>query len=119
MFRRILTLLISAPIAVFLIMVAVINRQNATLILDPFKPDDPAFALTMPFYLYLFGALALGIIAGGMSVWLSQGQWRKAARVRSQEARRWQAEADRLARERDASVALPAGQSKELALLNR
>lgn len=124
MFQRIITLLIAAPIAVFLIMLAVINRQNATLILDPFKPAEPAIALTMPFYLYLFGALALGILAGGLSVWFSQGRWRSAARVRTQEARRWQAEADRLARERDANVGQSGisqslGQSKELALLNR
>lgn len=123
MLQRLFTLLIAAPIGAFLIMLAVINRQNATLVLDPFRPESPAIALTLPFYAYLFVALALGILVGGLSVWFSQGRWRQAARVRSQEARRWQAEADRLARERDANVAAITSQKtssgKDLALIGR
>ena len=61
-------------------------------------------SLVLPFYVYIFGALVLGVLAGGAAVWLGQGRWRRSARVRGQEASRWHAEADRLARERDAEV---------------
>jgi len=106
MLQKILRLLISVPIAIALIALAVINRHDATLVLDPFRPESPALSLVLPFYAYLFAALAIGILAGGMAVWFNQGRWRNAARVRTQEARRWQAEADRLSRERDQNVSV-------------
>ena len=51
--------------------------------------------------LYLFGALLVGVVIGGMAMWITQGRWRRIARRRGAEAVRWQAEADRLTRERD------------------
>lgn len=125
MLQRIVSVLVALPVAILLITLAVANRHDATLVLDPFRPENPAIALQLPFYAYLFAALALGIVAGGTAVWMSQGRWRKTARMRTQEARRWQAEADRLIRERDAQVmageATPssAGSAKQLALVGR
>jgi len=113
--KRILLVLVAFPVAAFLVTLAVANRHSARLVLDPFHPEAPVIAIDLPFYAYLFGALLIGVIAGGTSVWLSQGHWRHAARVRTQEARRWHAEADRLARERDASV----GESRSLAIAQR
>ena len=52
----------------------------------------------------LFGALVLGVLLGGTATWMTQSRWRRTARNRTQEAMRWQAEADRLARERDRSA---------------
>ncbi|SDO18122.1 hypothetical protein SAMN04488061_0500 [Filomicrobium insigne] len=104
MLQRIFTIVIAFPMALVLIALAVANRHDVRLVLDPFRPDTPALSLVLPFYAYLFGVLALGIIAGGLAVWFGQGHWRHAARVRTQEARRWQAEADRLTRERDANA---------------
>lgn len=109
MLKRVFTIVIAFPMALVLIALAVANRHAVRLVLDPFRPESPAISLVLPFYAYLFGALALGIVAGGLAVWLSQGHWRSAARVRFQEARRWQAEADRLARERDAEVGASRG----------
>ena len=60
-------------------------------------------SLVLPFYLYLFGALLLGIVIGGMATWFTQARWRRTARRRGAEAARWQAEADRLSRERQAA----------------
>jgi len=88
-----------------MIVVAVVNRHEVQLILDPFRPKNPALALSLPFYVYLFGCLFLGVLAGGTAVWFNQGRWRKSARTYGRHARRWQAEADRLARERDEQVA--------------
>lgn len=102
--KRVLLWLLSIPAAIFLVTLAVANRHVVTLILDPFNPQEPAISLPLPFYLYLFGALITGVILGGVATWMTQGKWRQTARKRTQEAMRWQAEADRLTRERDAQV---------------
>lgn len=115
MLKRILLLLTAFPVAIFLVTLAVANRHTVRLVLDPFRPEAPVISAELPFYAYLFGALLLGVIAGGSAVWLSQGHWRQTARARTQEARRWHAEADRLTRERDADV----GRAKQLAIAGR
>lgn len=104
MLKRILWLLTAFPVAALLITLAVANRHSARLVLDPFRPDHPALSIVLPFYGYLFGMLLIGVLLGGTATWLSQGRWRRIARQRAAEAKRWQAEADRLVRERDAEV---------------
>ena len=107
MLRRIFWFLLALPAAIVLITLAVINRHAVRLVLDPFRPDDPALALVLPFYAYLFGTLLVGIVIGGVSTWMAQASWRRMARRRAAEAQRWQAEADRLGRERDQRVEAP------------
>jgi hypothetical protein len=109
MLRRALKYLLAVPAAVILVTLAVINRHGVTLVLDPFRPEEPVLSLVLPFYVYLFGTLLIGIVAGGTAVWMAQARWRRSARRRAAEAQRWQAEAGRLARERD-SQALAGGQ---------
>jgi hypothetical protein len=113
--RRIVSFAIAFPAAVALITLAVINRHGVQLILDPFRPDEPVISLVLPFYVYLFGALLLGVVLGGLTMWLTQSRWRRAARARSAQAQRWQAEAARLGREHDNQV----GASRQLAGVNR
>jgi hypothetical protein len=103
--KRILWLLIAFPAAALLITLAVANRHSVRLVLDPFRPETPVLSVVLPFYGFLFGALLIGVILGGTATWLSQSRWRRTARVRSSDAKRWQSEADRLMRERDAEVA--------------
>lgn len=112
MLKRILWLLTAFPAAALLITLAVANRHSVRLVLDPFRPDDPVLSLQLPFYGFLFGVLLIGVLLGGTATWLSQGRWRRTARVRTGEAKRWQTEADRLMRERDADVS---GRAKALA----
>ena len=104
MLRRILLWLLTIPAALFLVTLAVANRHDVTLVLDPFNPQHPVISQTLPFYIYLFGALMLGVLLGGIATWMTQSKWRQTARRRTQEAMRWQAEADRLIKERDARV---------------
>jgi uncharacterized integral membrane protein len=103
--KRLLWLLTALPAAALLITLAVANRHSVPLVLDPFRPEDPAIKLVLPFYAYLFGALLIGVLMGGAATWVSQGRWRRSARQRTSEAKRWRTEADRLVRERDAEVA--------------
>jgi len=107
MFKRILSLLIGFPLGIILVAIAVSNRQPVDLILDPFRPETPALSIELPFYIYLMTALVIGVVLGGLATWMGQSRWRQTARSQGRRAARWQAEADRLARERDATVTAP------------
>jgi uncharacterized integral membrane protein len=116
--KRVVRLLIAFPVALLLITLAVSNRHSVKLVLDPFRPERPALALEMPLYFFLFGALVVGVMIGGWAAWAGQSHWRKSARQRAQDAMKWRAEADRLARERDAQVAAANGsQPRALAVV--
>ena len=101
MLKRIVSLLIAFPLGVLIVALAVSNRHPVQLVLDPFKPEAPALALNLPFYAYLLASLVVGVILGGMATWMGQSRWRRTARIQGQKAARYQAEADRLSRERD------------------
>ena len=106
MIQRAIGLLLGFFGAILLVTLAVSNRHRVRLVLDPFRPENPALAIdALPLYAYIFGALILGVILGGMATWISQSKWRRTARNRTQEAMRWKAEAERLGRERDGTVA--------------
>ena len=100
MLRRASKYLVAVPAAIVLLTFAVANRHGVRLVLDPFRPDEPALFVMLPFYAYLFGMLVIGIVIGGLAVWATQMGWRRSARRQGAEAQRWRAEADRLARER-------------------
>jgi hypothetical protein len=102
--RRIAWILIAFPAAVVLVTLAIANRHSVQLVLDPFRPDTPALSLMLPFYAYLLIALMAGVILGGFATWITQRHWRRSARVKTHEARRWHAEADRLTRERESGA---------------
>lgn len=104
MLRRIVSLLVAFPLGVLIVTLAVTNRHQVRLVLDPFKPETPALSLELPFYMYLIGALVLGVVLGGVATWMGQSRWRRTARVQGQKAARYQAEADRLTREREVTV---------------
>lgn len=104
MIGRMAGLIAGFVIAVLLVTLAVANRHGVRLVLDPFNPQNPVLSLELPFYGYLFGMLILGVVLGGTAMWLSQGKWRRMARVRTVELLRWKGEAERLTRERDADV---------------
>ena len=98
--KRLLVLPIVLVTAGVLITVFVSNRHQVRLVLDPIS-EVPVLAFELPFYVYLAGALIVGVALGGMRTWIGQSHWRRSARARAQEAMRWQAEADRLQRERE------------------
>lgn len=93
---RLLKNLVLLPIAIVLIALAVANRHEVTLSLDPFSRADPALTVTAPLFWILFAAVAFGVFIGGVASWAAQGKWRREARVKRREADRWHQEADRL-----------------------
>jgi uncharacterized integral membrane protein len=119
--RRLLGVLLAFPAFLLLVTLAVTNKHPVQLKLDPFRPEDPAILIEASFFYFLLGAMIVGVLLGGFATWLSQGHWRRSARTRARDALHWRAEADRLARERDQSVAASGqtGLGKALATIRR
>ncbi len=99
MLKKIFNTLLLIPLTLVIVALAVANRHDVRLVLDPISPDTPLYALNAPFFVFLFGALLLGVLLGGIGMWLGQHKWRRAAQQRSREAREWRREAERLGRE--------------------
>lgn len=93
---RFLKSLVLLPIAAVVVLLAVANRNPVQLSFDPFNVDAPVFSVSLPLYAILFGAVALGIVVGGIFTWLGQGKVRASARHHRREATRYEREADRL-----------------------
>jgi len=110
--RRLVSLLIAFPLGIILVAIALANRHPVSLVLDPFNPEAPALAIQLPFYAYLMGALVIGVILGGAATWLGQSRWRRTARAQGKRAQRFEAEAERLSREREVNVV----QTRQLAV---
>jgi uncharacterized integral membrane protein len=78
--RKIAAALILVPLAIIIIAFAVANRQIVTVSLDPFSPDRPAAAITLPLFALVIVLLILGVVVGGVAAWLRQSKWRRTAR---------------------------------------
>ena len=100
MLRRIVRFVVVLPAVVVLVALGVANVHDVRLVLDPFR-SDPVLWIVLPFYVWLLAALILGVVIGGLATWIAQRDWRRSAKRRAAEARRGQAEADRLNRERE------------------
>ncbi|WP_349369558.1 LapA family protein [Salinarimonas sp.] len=105
--RRIITLLILIPIALFVALMAMANRAPVLISFDPFTPENPVWSVSGPVWIVLFATFAAGVIVGGIAAWLVQGKHRKAERSYKREARDLRREVDR-AKEREAATGLPA-----------
>jgi uncharacterized integral membrane protein len=101
------------PLAVVLLIFALINRQTVTVSFDPFGGTPPAFAVTAPLFVVLGLAAMIGVIAGGIATWFAQGRHRRAARQARAEAQRLRTENERLAaaaRAKATALAPPPGE---------
>jgi uncharacterized integral membrane protein len=94
--RRFLTLFVLLPIVLVVVILSVANRGTVTFSLDPIGAGSTGWAATAPLYVFLFGAVALGIVIGGVATWVRQGRWRQAARTERANAERLRREAERL-----------------------
>ena len=108
-FRKLLVGLIGVPLALLIVLFAVANRQPVTVGFDPFVPEAPAFAVTLPLFALLLICVMIGVLVGGVAAWLRQGKWRKEAKAKRTEVTRLEAETERARREASiARNALPA-----------
>lgn len=95
MLKKIVNVVILLPLAVILIALCLANRDPVTLALNPFRPSDAVLSVSAPFFVFLFAALMLGIVLGGIGAWLGQSRHRQRARRERREAEKWHVEADR------------------------
>lgn len=85
--RTLFRLLVVLPVAIVIVLFAVANREPVKVSFDPFPGNDiQGPALYAPLFLLLFLAGALGVLAGGVTVWFRQGRFRKQAREAKAEA---------------------------------
>jgi uncharacterized membrane protein len=105
--RRVLNWLVGLPIALIVIAFAIANRQWVTVSLDPISRENPFAAVSMPLWALLFFGAFLGLLAGWIACWFSQGKWRRSTRESRLELSRAQAEAAQLRRELEARQNLP------------
>jgi hypothetical protein len=97
--RKLVLVLVVLPLGVVLIALAVVNRKPVELVLDPLGGAESGLSLEAPFFLFLLGAFAVGLIVGGIATWFGQGKWRRLAREETRQARDWRRQADRLEKE--------------------
>lgn len=105
MINRLVAAVVLVPVAVILIALAVSNRTPASFTIDPFNPGNPALTVELPLFVWLFAALALGMIVGSVATWLKQGRYRRAAKDNKRKADTLR---DEIKSERAAATALPA-----------
>jgi uncharacterized integral membrane protein len=108
--RRFLTIFVLMPIAIIVVVLSVANRGNVTFSLDPIGAGSTGWNATAPLYVFLFAAVALGIVVGGVASWFRQGRWRQAARIERANAEQLRREvADLRGRVESLQRAAPAG----------
>ena len=88
---------ILALCAIILLGFAFANRGLVTVSFDPFATTaSAAFSIETPLFAVVIVAAMLGIVAGTLATWLSQGRHRKASRQARREADKWRAQAQAL-----------------------
>ncbi|HEY4940902.1 MAG TPA: hypothetical protein VII56_05700 [Rhizomicrobium sp.] len=65
---RLTTWIVGLPVALAAIWIALANRHDVVLSLDPFSQEAPALTLQMPLYLLLFLSILLGVLLGGFAI---------------------------------------------------
>lgn len=65
------TLLITVPVIVVLVALALANRGPVRLSLDPFNTAAPAWSVELPLFVVLFLAVFIGILVGGSVAWVA------------------------------------------------
>ncbi len=101
-----LTWILSLPLIIVAVVFSVANREAITLDLWPF-----ALSLSVPLSMALLASLVLGLLIGGLAVWLSAGRTRRRARQARRRVEELEREVARPARERVApggAASLPA-----------
>lgn len=111
------TWLILIPCIIIGVVLTLANLMPVQFSLDPFSQERPAFAVTVPLIVVIFGAFGLGMVAGNIAAWAGQHRNRKEGRAARRELKRVQEQQAAntnlaLADTRDAGTqapALPAG----------
>ena len=94
---RFLKVLILILLAIVLLGFAFANRDLVTVSFDPFaSTDSAAFSIAAPLFAVVIVAAMLGVVAGALATWVSQGRYRRASRQSRVEAEKWRPQAQAL-----------------------
>lgn len=91
---KLLSFIITLPIAIVAIIFAVMNRDNVTIDLLGI-----GYEVTAPTFVIVLLPFVLGFIFGGVMSWITHGRYRKETRLHRRENKKLQAEVDRLSKE--------------------
>lgn len=96
--KSVLRIIVFVPLALIILFFALSNRIFVPIRMDPFAaPDDPsAIVLQAPLFMVALVAMAIGVLAGGLSSWLGHLPTRRDARVARAEARKTRLEIEKL-----------------------
>jgi hypothetical protein len=94
---RFLKVVVLILLAVVLLGFAFANRELVTISFDPFaSTDSAAFSIVTPLFAVVIVAAMLGVVAGALATWVSQGRHRRASRQSRVEAEKWRSQAQAL-----------------------
>ncbi len=95
--RSFLRVIVYIPLALVFLFFAMANRGPVKISLDPFPGGElggPSFQA--PLFLVVLASIAIGVLAGGLSSWLSHRPVRRAAREARAEAQKAVGQVERL-----------------------
>lgn len=93
MVKRLVGWLFLLPLSLVLVVFALANRQMVEINFDPLNTANPLVApIIVPQFVVIYTMLLLGVVLGGLAVWITQGRNRADRRKWRNEARRLEAE---------------------------
>ena len=106
---RFLRVALFALVAIILLGFAFANRHDVIVSFDPFASrESAALSIAAPLFVVVIVAAMLGVVAGALATWLSQGRHRRASRQSRMEADKWRAQAETLKAARGREAPHPA-----------
>lgn len=96
--KSVLRIIVFVPLALIILFFAMANRGSVTISLDPFGQvgDTSGPSFDAPLFLVVLAAMAIGVVAGGVSSWMGHLPLRRAAREARAEAKKARGEVEQL-----------------------
>jgi uncharacterized integral membrane protein len=95
--KTVFRIIFFVPLALIILFFAMANRTPVQIGLDPFlAPGETGPSFEAPLFLVVLVSMALGVVAGGASTWVSHLPVRRAAKVARAEVKKTKVEIDKL-----------------------
>ncbi len=95
--KTVFRIIFFVPLALIILFFAMANRSPVQIGLDPLlAPGESGPSFEAPLFLVVLVSMALGVLAGGASTWVSHMPVRRAAKVARAEIKKTRVEIDKL-----------------------
>ncbi|MCF6302259.1 MAG: LapA family protein [Devosiaceae bacterium] len=93
MTKRLIGLLVLAPLSLLLVLFALANRHMVAVRFDPLM-SEPALvgSVQVPLFIVIYAMLIIGIFLGGVATWFAQGELRQQKRHLKKQVHQMEAE---------------------------